>query len=140
MSNIIEMKFNNYLEILNYLKTDQFIIEPFFNNSRLGQITINNTSIKNTKLLILAHNQYYYNLICLKFKDKDLSGLIEEQCHEIGKKVFNIINEPNFKNMERLILSEKNYNYMKNKYNNIIIKNPKQKILSNNLNWEWIKC
>ena len=134
---MIEMKFNNYQDLLYYLNDDhRYTIEKFIPNVELETIKLGNYLIEvlNDKV-----NKCYYNLHCIRTNVKDLNGIAESICHDIGNLVFKKYNKSFLKRTYRVKLTEENYYKYKNRYKIIVVKNADQLYYENNIIWDHIK-
>lgn len=129
---------NSYDELKEYLKDDldKYVIEPSIQDC---EVTYRGFKQDTTILYGLVYKNIFFNFLCIKYNNKFLDGIEEYLCHDIGNKFIKELKNPYYKTLPRKKLTEDNYNYMKNRYDCIILKDITQKYFNNNLRWNWIE-
>lgn len=131
-----EIKIDKYSQLLTFLQNNtHYTVEQSIPDVKYKIIELDKYILKTLK----DSNNNYYNLHCMRSKNKELNGIKEFLCYQIGNMIFKKYNVPYLKIIERLPLTEINFIKLKNKYKTIILKNTDQIFYENTLVWDWIK-
>ena len=130
------IKYISYEDLVRYMGSPDFIVEPSIENCEFEFRGFNQDE---TILFGLQYKLRFFNLYCIKYKNKELDGMEEQMCHKIGDLFINQLKNPYFKILPRMKMTKKNVEYLMNRYSRIVIKDPFQKYFFINLNWKWVE-